>query len=217
MRLLLADDDVLVTSGIQTIIEASTKERPDPCQIVAIAKDGQEALDAYRQCRPDIALLDIRMPGLNGIDIGRKILSEDPEARLLYLTTFLEDQYIIEAIQIGAKGYLLKTDFESLVPALEAIMKGQTVYGSAVTEKLPTYLSGKSLPSDFSNTPFVPSLTATERQLISCVAEGMNNKEIAEALHFSEGTVRNYLSVLLDKLQLRDRTQLSIYYYKHLT
>ena len=149
---------------------------------------------------------------MDGIEAGKLILQEYPQARIVYLTTFLEDDYITEALRIGAKGYLLKTDFESIIPAIEAVMNNHQVFGSDIIARIPDlFLSEEQAElNDF------PELNEKENELIYWVAEGLNTKEIAEKMHFSEGTIRNYLSIILDKLNLRDRTQLAIYYFKHL-
>lgn len=211
MKVLLVDDDALVTSGLRTIIEAATKGFEEPYEICAIGKNGLEAIELVEQHNPDIVLIDIRMPEMNGIAAGKQIIQQHPTAKLIYLTTFLEDEYIVEALKIGAKGYLMKTNYESIIPAIEAVLSGQRVFGDEIIAKIPSYLEKGQ-----EKTVHIAELGTKESQLVKWVAEGLNNKEIAEKMHFSEGTIRNYLSVILEKLQLRDRTQLAIYYYKHL-
>lgn len=212
MNVLLIDDDALVTSGIQTIIEMATKQSADPIKVCAVGRNGEEALELYQAHKPDIVLMDIRMPVMDGITAGKQLLMLEPDARLIYLTTFLEDDYIVDALRLGAKGYLMKTDFDSLLPAFDAVMQGQRVFGDEIVAKIPDYIeSGRNAPK-----AAMPALTDTESRLVYWLAEGLNNKEIAEQMHFSEGTIRNYLSIILEKLNLRDRTQLAIYYYKNL-
>ena len=138
------------------------------------------------------------------------ILEKYPEAKILFLTTFSDDEYIVKALHIGAKGYLLKQNFESIIPALLAVDNGQTVFGDEITGKLPTLLNQSTPSIDLDKF----DITEKEMEIIRQVAEGLNNKEIAEALFLSEGTVRNYLSTILEKLNLRDRTQLAIFYYR---
>ena len=212
MRILLIDDDALVTSGIQTIIEKSTQDSDQPIKVCAIGRNGNEALLLYEINQPDIILMDIRMPELDGITAGKQLLERHPDARVIYLTTFLEDEYIVDALRLGAKGYLMKTDFASLIPAFEAVINGQRVFGDEIVAKIPTYLD----ITQANTSAILPELSQTEQQLVYWVAEGLNNKEIAEAMHFSEGTIRNYLSTILEKLDLRDRTQLAIHYFKNL-
>ena len=207
MTLLIVDDDTLVAQSLQAILEASGE-----VTVLAVGTSGKEALSLYEQYKPDILLMDIRMDGMSGLEAGEAILTQHPEARLLFLTTFSDDEYIIKALHIGAKGYLLKQDFKSILPALKAVMEGQTVFGDKITEKLPDLIQSHTSPDSFASY----GLTPKEYALIQLVADGLNNKEIAHELFLSEGTVRNYLSVILEKLSLRDRTQLAIFYYKHL-
>ena len=154
--------------------------------------------------------MDIRMEEMDGLVASKEILSRHPQARILLLTTFLDDEYIIQALKLGAKGYLLKQDYNSIIPALKAVFSGQTVYGSEITAKLPGLLNNqKSFPwEDYHIGP-------RELEVIDLVAQGLSNKEIAGKLYLSEGTVRNYLSAVLDKLELRDRTQLAVFYLKN--
>ncbi|WP_346016435.1 response regulator transcription factor [Ignavigranum ruoffiae] len=210
MKILLVDDDPLVTSGLQTIIEIASREDADPMKIVDIGQNGQEAINLFQQTRPDLILMDIRMPLMNGIEAGEQILKLDNQAKIIFLTTFQEDDYIVKALKIGAQGYLLKTNYQSLVPALRAVQEGQSVFGREIMAKVPDFISREADKADLEQS----TLNAKEQELLYQVAQGLNNKEIAEVMHFSEGTVRNYISQLLEKLDLRDRTQLAIYYYK---
>lgn len=215
MKIIVVDDDAMVTNGIKTIIEMSTKDDKEPLKVVAIGKTGEDILTLYPQYHPDIVLLDIRMPVMNGIDAGRELISLNPDAKIIYLTTFLEDEYIIDALKIGAKGYLMKTDFDSLIPAIEAVSNGHRVFGDEIVAKIPTYFSVSS-DAHKKAEDNQDNLSDQEINLIYWVAQGLNNKEIAEKMHFSEGTIRNYLSNILEKLGLRDRTQLAIYYFKNM-
>ena len=205
MKVLVVDDDRVVGISLKTILEAE----PD-ITVPALGRDGTEAIVLYKEHQPDILLMDIRMEGMNGLDAATTILATDPSAKILFLTTFSDDEYIVRALRLGAKGYLLKQDFESIVPALHAVYGGQNVFGSEVVKKIPDILSSPKEP-DMSELP----LNEKEIEIMKLVAEGLNNKEIAQTLYLSEGTVRNYLSSTLEKLELRDRTQLAIYYYKH--
>lgn len=205
MRVLIVDDDRLVGISLKTILEAA-----DGISVCALGRSGQEAISLYQEHHPDILLMDIRMEGMNGLDAATEILSFDPNAKILFLTTFSDDEYIVRALRLGAKGYLLKQDFESITPALHAVFGGQNVFGSEVVRKIPDILAAPN-KSTLSDLP----LADKELEIIRLVADGLNNKEIASALFLSEGTVRNYLSAILEKLDLRDRTQLAIFYYKH--
>lgn len=207
MNLVIIDDDTLIVTSLKIILEADPQ-----ITVIGTGHNGEEAIQLFDTHKPDILLMDIRMTGMTGLEAGASILSDHPDAKILYLTTFLDDEYIIEALHLGAKGYLLKQDFDSLVPALHAVYKGQNVFGNEIVGKLPELLSGEvSTSSPLSQF----DLTPKEISIIEEVANGLNNREIAEKLFLGEGTVRNYISTILDKLELRDRTQLAIFYYKH--
>ena len=205
MKVLIIDDDFFITTALKTILEADPEIR-----VCGLGKNGKEAISLYDSLHPDILLMDIRMEEMDGLAASKEILSQYPQARILLLTTFLDDEYIIQALKLGAKGYLLKQDYNSIIPALKAVFSGQTVYGSEITAKLPGLLNNqKSFPwEDYHIGP-------RELEVIDLVAQGLSNKEIAGKLYLSEGTVRNYLSAVLDKLELRDRTQLAVFYLKN--
>lgn len=204
MRILIVDDDALVCSSLKTILEAKN------IQVDAIGNSGEEAIALYRQYQSDVLLMDIRMEKMNGVEASEAILKEFPQARILFLTTFSDDEYIVKALKLGVKGYILKQNFDSIVSALEAVYANQNVFNTEIIEKLPDLLNNRDTAKEQYD------LNDREQQFISLVANGLNNKEIAETLFLSEGTVRNYLSNLLDKLGLCDRTQLAIFFYQHL-
>ena len=206
MNIVIVDDDKLVALSLKTILESTGK-----INISALGSDGSEAVTLYEEHNPDVLLMDIRMDRMTGLEAGEIILKKHPDARILYLTTFSDDEYIVRALNMGAKGYILKQDFEGIAPALEAVMNGQSVFGEKVIEKLPVLMNNKR--------KFVFSdheINEKEQEIITLVAEGLSNKEIATELFLSEGTVRNYLSEILEKLNLRDRTQLAIFYYTNI-
>ena len=128
----------------------------------------------------------------------------------MFLTTFSDDEYIVKALSIGVKGYILKQDFEGIVPALDAVYGGQSVFGGEIIGKIPVLMQNKE---EFDYSQY--DISEKEQEIIELVAEGLSNREIAERLFLSEGTVRNYISVILEKLSLRDRTQLAVFYYKN--
>ncbi len=221
LRVLIVDDDPIVTSSLQTIIEVrSAAQGSLPIEVVATGHSGKEAIALYRAHKPDLALLDIRMEGMSGLEAGEIIMREDSQAKILYLTTFLDEAYIVDALRLGAKGYLMKANVEAILPAIEAINKGQCVYGDEIVERIPRLFSSDHKTEAEKNTHGLREqsvfceLSDSEWAITQGVALGKNNKEIAQELHFSEGTVRNYLSTILSKLDLRDRTQLAILYYK---
>jgi DNA-binding NarL/FixJ family response regulator len=207
MKVLLIDDDKLVCSSLKIILSADPE-----IDVAGIGNSGSEAIELYKSLSPDVLLMDIRMEQMSGLEAGEIILGQYKDARILYLTTFLDDDYIIKALQIGAKGYMLKQNYESIIPAIKAVYMGQNVYGNEIITKLPD-LMGKS-----ENASTFYSLGVSEREfdIIKKIADGFSNREISEELFLSEGTVRNNISNILDKLNLRDRTQIAVYYYKNL-
>ncbi|HEX2926652.1 MAG TPA: response regulator transcription factor [Ruminiclostridium sp.] len=205
MKVLVVDDDKLVCTSLKVILESDPE-----IKVMATGNNGKEAIELYRSLMPDILLMDIRMDVMTGLDAAELLLQQYPQARILFLTTFSDDDYIIKALRIGAKGYILKQNFESIVPALKAVQIGQSVFGDEIITKLPGLINGDTRAS-FSSF----SLSEKEIDLLELIAEGLNNREISESLFLSEGTVRNYISVLLEKLSLRDRTQLAVFYYKN--
>lgn len=205
MKIVLVDDDRIVRQALKTILEKD----PDN-QVVALGANYEEALCLYDQHLPDVLLLDIRMGEKTGLDAAEDILQRHPQAHILFLTTFADDEYIRRALQLGAKGYILKQDYDAIGPALKAIASGQSVFGKEIVDALPHVLK----PAPARHT--LSELSEREQEVLRLIAEGYSNREIAGTLYLSEGTVRNYVSVLLQKLEVRDRTQLVIHYYKGL-
>lgn len=205
MRVLIVDDDRLVSSSLKTILGSDGE-----IEVVGVGNNGKQAIELYTQLKPDVLLMDIRMDGMTGIEVAEVLLNQDKNAKILFLTTFSDDEYIVKALQIGAKGYILKQNFESIVPSVKTVAIGQRVFGDEIVTKIPSFINDSG-PADFSKF----DLSDKEAELIMKVADGLSNKEIAELLYLSEGTVRNYISNILEKLQLRDRTQLAIFYYKN--
>lgn len=205
MNVIIVDDDQLVSLSLKTILEAQPN-----IEVIAIGQSGSDAIALYDKYKPDILLMDIRMDGLNGLDAGKIIIDKHPDAKILLLTTFSDDEYIIKAIHMGAKGYILKQAFETIAPAITAVYNGQTVFGDEIMNKIPNLIQ-KQDSVDFEEY----GLSSKEYEIMRLVADGLNNKEIAAAVFLGEGTVRNYISTILEKLELRDRTQLACFYYKH--
>ena len=206
MNIVIVDDDRFVSGALKTILEVSEEITVD-----AVGEDGAEAVALYRRHRPDVLLMDIRMKEMSGLEAAEKILEEFPDAKILLLTTFSDDDYIVRALRLGAKGYLLKQDYASILPALQAVDSGQTVFGREVVSKLPNLFHPQKESYDYRARDISPR----ELEIIRLIAEGLSNREIASELFLSEGTVRNYLSSILDKLSLRDRTQVAVFYYQH--
>lgn len=205
MRVLVVDDDKLVCVSLKTILQVE-----EDITVVGIGNNGHEAIKLFEKLNPDILLMDIRMEGITGLEAAEKILSKYNNAKILLLTTFSDNEYIVKALKIGAKGYIIKQNFECIVPSLRAVYTGQRVFGDDIISKLPSLINNTKA-TDFSSF----GITEKELEIITLVSDGLSNKEIASELFLSEGTVRNSITTILQKLNLRDRTQLAIFYYKN--
>lgn len=205
MKIIIIDDDAIVAASMKTILTCDNE-----VEVLALGYDGKEAVSLYKEWKPDIILMDIQMKEMSGLEAAKEIKDIDENAKIILLTTFLDDGYVRDALQVGASGYILKQDFSGVLPALKAVFSGQNVFGNQIVSRLPHILEEKeSLPySEY-------GITSKEFEIIELVAQGLSNKEIANQLFLSEGTVRNYISIVLDKLELRDRTQLAVFYYRH--
>ena len=202
MKVIIVDDDQLVALSLQTILESDENIR-----VAACGQDGEEAVALYGKHQPDVLLMDIQMKGMRGLAAAEMILKSYPDAKILFLTTFSDDEYIIKALDIGAKGYILKQDYAGIIPALFAVEQGQSVFGGEIVSKIPVLMQQKNT-FDYS----MYDIGEKEQEIIALVGLGKSNREIAGELFLSEGTVRNYISTILEKLSLRDRTQLAVFY-----
>ncbi|MDP1932931.1 MAG: response regulator transcription factor [Gammaproteobacteria bacterium] len=201
IRVMLADDQTLVRQGICSLLELSRN-----IEVVGQVSDGSEVVDGIRQCQPDVLLLDIRMPKMNGIDALRAMRKADVMVPCIILTTFDDHQLVLEGLQAGARGYLLKdVSLESLVNAIESVHGGGTLVQPAVTERILRGLSSMAQPDDEAGE--TETLSKKELEVLRMMAGGYSNKEISIAIHKSEGTVKNQVSSILGKLRVRDRTQ----------
>ncbi|MFM1552729.1 response regulator transcription factor [Helcococcus ovis] len=196
-KIILIDDDKLICDSLKIILESKGYE------VSGIAYNGVDGFNLFEKTHPDIILMDIRMKEQNGIETSEKILEKYPDAKILLLTTFKDEEYITRAISNGVKGYILKDNFSSLLSSIETVLSGNIVFDSEVVQNISIHKKSNIT---------IKNINQKEMEIIKLVAEGLNNKEIAEKLFLSQGTVRNYLSTILDKLNLRDRTQLAIYY-----
>jgi len=204
INILLAEDQALVRQGIKMMIEQHPSFR-----VVAEVANGKEAVDAYEKHLVDLVLMDVRMPVMTGIEATKVIRQRDPKAKVLILTTFADDEYAMEALKLGALGYLLKdADAASLLSSIESCLNGGISIDASVAGKVVPRLINRPLESSVAE---MIELTSRERSILQLVGEGKNNQEIAEALHLSIGTVKNHVTVILQKLGLRDRTQLAIF------
>jgi DNA-binding NarL/FixJ family response regulator len=202
IRILLVDDQSLIRQGLRALLELE----PD-LEVVGEAENGHSAIALVQALHPDVVLLDIRMPLMDGVAVTREIGQRFSETKVLVLTTFDDDEYVAQALRYGAKGYLLKdTPSEELAAAIRAVDKGYTQLGPGLVEKV------------ISKTPTPPTspplgweqLTPREKEVLRLIAAGASNREIAEALYISEGTVKNHVTRILSQLGLRDRTQAAI-------
>lgn len=210
MRIAIVDDDPIVCQSLETILTAT-----GTAEVLWTANDGDTAVRRYFETpasRPDVLLIDIQMPSTSGLDAAREILATDPAARILFLTTFTDQSYIAQAMGLGAKGYLIKQDVAAVGPALQAVMAGQVVLGAEVLGKLTERTPDPADSDDSGDTAdsIEGLLGEREREITALVAEGLDNRDIAARLFLSEGTVRNRISAILDKLGLTNRTQLAI-------
>jgi DNA-binding NarL/FixJ family response regulator len=206
ITVVIADDQPLVLEGLAAIID----QHPD-LEVVALANDGVDAVAAAAAHRPDVALLDVRMPRLNGLEAARRILAGPGSTRVLMLTTFDEDAYVEEALRLGASGFLLKDAHGSeLAAAVRAVAGGETRLAPQVTRRLVEHYVGRPPARDHASSAALSTLTARERDVLRCVAEGLSNAEVAQQLFLSTATVKTHVAHLLTKLGVRDRTQLVV-------
>ena len=197
MKILMVDDDLLVLNALSTILGKSGFE------IVLATTDSKKAVETYKESEIDVVILDIRMKEVNGVDVAIEILDFDKDAKIMLLTTFNDRDDIIRALNKGVLGVILKDNVASLIPAIESVSLGNKILDNELNLKNLSNTTKK----DFN------LLTQKEIEILEQIAKGLSNKEISEKLFLSEGTVRNYISGILEKLELRDRTQLAIYYY----
>lgn len=197
MKILMVDDDLLVLNALSTILGRSGFE------IVLATTDSKKAVETYKASEIDVVILDIRMKEVNGVDVAIEILDFDKDAKIMLLTTFNDRDDIIRALNKGVLGVILKDNVASLIPAIESVSLGNKILDNELNLKNLFNTTKK----DFD------LLTQKEIEILEQIAKGLSNKEISEKLFLSEGTVRNYISCILEKLELRDRTQLAIYYY----
>ena len=209
IKVMLVDDEQLIRSGLKIMLETYAD-----IEVIHQAGNGREAFECCKIEVPDVVLMDIRMPVSTGIE-GTKLIKEAyPEVKIVMVTTFQDTEYIVEAMQYGASGYLLKdSSYEAIYDGIKVALSGKVVMDATVSEKL---VMQPKAPTTIEKTD-ISSLGLTEREieLIRLVSQGLNNKEISEALFLSEGTVKNNISTILSKLALRDRTQLVIFAYDH--
>jgi DNA-binding NarL/FixJ family response regulator len=207
IRVLVADDQPLVRGGFRMIID----ERPD-LELVGEAEDGERAIALASELEPDVILMDIRMPALDGVAATRRLVDSGNRARILVLTTFDLDEYVYAAVDAGASGFLLKdVEPEQLVDAIRVVAAGNSLFGPAATRRL---LERFAPPPSDSAAARLDRLTDREREILELIAQGRSNAELAQQLYLSEATVKTHVSAILRKLAVRDRVQAVIAAYE---
>lgn len=206
IKVLLAEDQVMVRQGLKAMIETDVEMK-----VTGEADNGKDAVILCEKQVFDVAVLDIRMPEMDGIEAAKVLRLRFPLMKILMLTTFDDNEYVVEALKLGVSGYMLKNgDTESLIRSIKSALSGGLSLEDQVAAKvMPVLLQNQKEKS------VDPNLTPRERAILKCIGEGLNNKEVAERLGLSVGTVKNQTSHILDKLELRDRTQLAIYAIRH--
>ena len=206
IRLLIVDDQRLMREGLHTLLEL---ERG--FEIVGEAGDGQAALEAYAELQPDVVLMDIRMPGMDGVEATRRLHARWPEARVIILTTFNDDAYVFEGLRAGALGYLLKdVSGQELASAVRTVAQGGALIDPAVARKVVDEFARLAPPARLMDAGLSEPLSERELDVLRLLAEGLSNREIGLKLSLTEGTVKNYVTNVLQKIGVRDRTQAAL-------
>lgn len=206
IRVLLVDDQALFREGLSTILSVQ-----DEIEVVGEAENGQEALQTAAQLNPDVVLMDVRMPVLDGVAATRQFQERFPSIRVLLLTTFDDDEYVFEGLRAGAAGYLLKdVPSKKLVEAIHSVADGQTFLQPSVAAKVVAEFARMSETGQPNQSALVEPLSERELEILGLVANGRSNKEIAAHLFIAEGTVKNHVTSILGKLNVRDRTQAAL-------
>lgn len=202
IRLLLVDDQDLIRRGLKALL----KTEPS-LNVVGEAHDGQDAINQVEALSPDVVLMDVRMPGMDGVAATQAICRQFADVKVLVLTTFDDDEYVVQAVRYGASGYLLKdTPSEELVQAIHAVYKGYTHLGPGLANKLLQHPPAQKIAIP----PGWSELTPREHEILQLIAAGASNQEIAQTLYISEKTVKNHITSILSRLNVRDRTQAAI-------
>jgi two-component system, NarL family, response regulator LiaR len=199
LKILIVDDQALARDGLELIVGAS----PD-IEVIGTAENGADALEKVEELAPDLVLMDLKMPVMNGVQATRRIRERFPNVKVLVLTTYDADEWVVDAIRAGASGYLLKdSPRDEIVAAIQRTAKGEAAVSAQVTETLYRVVQ-HGTPKD---STLAETLNERERQILSLLANGLSNAEIAERIHLAEGTIRNYVSTIFTKLDVSDRTQ----------
>jgi DNA-binding NarL/FixJ family response regulator len=206
IRILLVDDHRLMRDGLRILLDLE----PD-LEVVGEVGDGRAAVEIFPELLPDVTLMDIRMPEMDGVEATRRILTWHPEARVIILTTFDDDEYVFEGIRAGALGYLLKAaSAQELAAAIRTVAKGGALIEPSVARRVMAEFARLSRPSEGTQAKLLEPLSEREIEVLKFLAQGFANREIADRLYLAEGTVKNYVSSVMQKLSVRDRTQAAL-------
>ncbi len=206
IRILLVDDQRLMRDGLRTLLELE-----EGMEVIGEAEDGQGAVDLYESLRPDVVLMDIRMPGMDGVEATRRIMGRRPEAKIVILTTFDDEASIFDGLRAGALGYLLKdVSGQELAEAIRKVAAGGALIEPSVARKVLAEFTRLAPQSPLKPTVLPEPLTLREQEILGWIAKGLTNKEIAVRLSLTEGTVKNYVTTVLQKLGVQDRTQAAL-------
>ncbi|HHY58715.1 MAG TPA: response regulator transcription factor [Chloroflexi bacterium] len=206
IRVLLVDDQRLMRDGLRTLLELE-----EDLVVAGEAESGETALRAFADLQPDVVLMDVRMPGMDGVEATRRMRARWPEARVIILTTFDDDEYVFEGLRAGAQGYLLKAiSGAELANAIRMVMAGGALIDPAVTRKVVAEFARLAPPARAPDAGLAEPLAERELAILRLVAHGLSNREIAQRLLLAEGTVKNYVTVILQKIGVRDRTQAAL-------
>jgi DNA-binding NarL/FixJ family response regulator len=208
IKVIICDDQAIIRDGLEMLLKLEKD-----IEVVGQAQDGDEAVEMVKKALPDLVLMDLKMPGMNGIEATRQIRANYPQVKVLVLTTYDDDEWVFDAIRAGASGYLLKdTPREEVIKAIKGTALGKSFVDPTVAGKLLHHVAGKQAQP---TTLLTDKLTGREADVLRLVARGFTNADIADRLHLSEGTVRNHVSAIFAKLEVADRTQAAVIAIQH--
>jgi len=208
MKVIICDDQAIIRDGLEMLLKLE-----NDIDVVGVAQDGAEAVELTKNKSPDLVLMDLKMPGLNGVEATRRIRTQFPQTKVLVLTTYDDDEWVFDAVRAGASGYLLKdTPREKVIEAVRGTVAGKSYVDPLVVGKLLDQVASRQIKS---TSTITEKLTEREKAVLRLLARGHGNTEIAHQLHLSEGTVRNHVSAILSKLGVSDRTQAAIIAIQH--